>query len=77
MNQVVHRLADERVAVERRPEQIVAIDDGAAGRGEVVGGVQIVEARQRAAERKDRGRAGRSETSTRPLGAGTCGLRRR
>ena len=58
MHQVVHRLADERVAREGRAEQIVAIDDRAVGRGEAVGGVQIVEAGERAAARKDLGRAG-------------------
>ena len=58
MHQVVHRLADEGVARERRAEQIVAIDDRAVGRGEAIGGVQVVEAGERAAARKHFGRAG-------------------
>ena len=55
MNQVMHGFADERAAGERRAEQLVAVDDGAARRGEMVGRVRIVEARQRAADGVDRG----------------------
>ena len=40
------------------PEQVVAIDDRAAGRREAVGRVQVVEAGERAAARKDFGGAG-------------------
>ena len=51
VDEVVDRLADEGVAGERRAEQVVAVDDGAARRGEVVGRVGVVEARQRPADR--------------------------
>ena len=62
---------------ETRPEQVVAIDDGAARRREVVGALRTVEARQRAADGEDLGRAGLVGIDTRGSGAARCGLRRR
>ena len=36
MDQIVDRLADKGVVGERRAEKVIAIDDGAAGRCEMV-----------------------------------------
>ena len=57
MNQVMNGLADERVARELRPEKVVAIDNRAAGAGEAVGPIEIVEPSQRFARREHRGGA--------------------
>ncbi len=78
MHQVVHRLADKGIAFEGRAEQVIAIDDRAVGRRESIGGVQVVEASDGAAARiKTSAAPDCSNTMSRPLAAGTWGLRRK
>src|SRR5579875_348193 len=59
VNQIVDRLADEGTAGKRRAKQLIAIDDGTARRGEMIGSMRVVETRQRTANGKYRGRAWR------------------
>jgi hypothetical protein len=58
-HEVVDRLADERVVIELAPQQLVAIQFLAAGGGEAIGLVGVVEAGERDALRKHRGGAGK------------------
>ena len=51
VDQVVHGLADEEAAGEARPEEVVAVRRRAVGRGDVVGGVGVVESVERPADR--------------------------
>ena len=53
MNQIMHRLAGERVAVKFLAEQRVAIDADSATGSDAIEGARIVEAFQRFAARKN------------------------
>ena len=72
MNQIVNGFTDKTVAGKVRTEEIVAINHHTARRGEVIGRVQVIEARQGAADRIYPGRAG----SHRDIHAriGRCGV---
>src|SRR5205823_5675410 len=73
-DEVVDRLADEQAPGEVRAEQLVAVDDRAASRGEPAGGAGVVEARQDAAHRVDRLGAGDGRHLHAGRGAGEVGV---
>src|SRR5580765_1159432 len=55
VHQVMHGFANKHVAGEGRAKKVIAIDDGAASRGETAGGMKIIEARQNRGHRKNGG----------------------